>query len=69
MKQKILLKMSTELTPNLAKIVKYLYILFLNFSPTFFRDSDQQIALNKIAMDIRKNYSRKILEKLEIITR
>ena len=32
-------------------------------------DREQQGAMNKIAMDIRKNYSKKILEKLEIITR
>ena len=61
--------MSKEQILYLAKIVKCLNILFFTISPTFFRDSDQQIALNKIAMDIRKNYSRKILEKLEIITR
>ena len=33
------------------------------------RDSDQQQALAKITQDIRRNYSRKILENLEIITR
>jgi dynein heavy chain len=33
------------------------------------RDSDLQLALAKIAQDIRRNYSRKVLENLETITR
>ena len=32
-------------------------------------DREQQNAMNKVVIDIRRNYSKKILEKLEIITR
>ena len=32
-------------------------------------DKDQQAVMEKVSNDIRKNYSKKILEKLEIITR
>ena len=34
-----------------------------------FRDSEFSIAMNKICMDIRRNFSRKIVEKLEVISR
>ena len=34
-----------------------------------YRDSEFNIAMNKIGMDIRRNFSRRIVEKLEIITR
>ena len=33
------------------------------------QDREQAGLMSKITMDIRKNYSKKILEKLEVITR
>ena len=49
--------------------IKYNFFLSRIVYKYVYRDSEFNIAMNKIGMDIRRNFSRRIVEKLEIITR